>query len=116
MEEEPAKDNSRSKRRKRSKGSQTSENNGPTECSCHDCASMANLIASMENKLDKALQCIEEIECLKKKQMDLKNKNRELEESLEFPHANYNSEEETSRTEQGYRGVGRRCETIMKAS
>ena len=49
---------------------------------------MANSIASMEKKLDKALQCIEEIECLKKKQIDLENKNRELEESLElFAHA-----------------------------
>ena len=83
-EEEVAKEDSRRKRRKRSKGSQTSEENESAACSCHDCASMAHSIASMEKKLDKALRCIQEIESLKQKQSDLEIKNKELEESLDF--------------------------------
>ena len=83
-EEEAAKEDARRKRRKRSKGSQTSEENKSAACSCHDCASMAHSIASVEKKLDKALRCIQEIESLKQKQSDLEIKNKELEESLDF--------------------------------
>ena len=83
-EEEAAKEDSRRKRRKRSKGSQTSEENESAACSCHDCASMAHSIASMEKKLEKALRCIQEIESLKQEQSDLEIKNKELEESLDF--------------------------------
>ena len=79
---------------------------------------MANSIASMEKKLDKALQCVQEIECLKKKQAYLENKNRELEDFKPGVRSceNCNSGEEISTTEQGYRGVGRRCESVIKAS
>ena len=70
-EEEAVKEDSTRKRGKRSKGSQTSEENESAACLCHDCASMAHLIASMGKKLHKALRCIEEIESLKQKQSDL---------------------------------------------
>ena len=83
-EEEEVKEDSRRQRRKRRKGSQTSEENESAACSCHDCASMANSIASMGKKLDKALRSIQEIESLKQKQSDLEIKNKELEESLDF--------------------------------
>ena len=70
------------KRRKRSKGSQTC----CEEC-CGSCHNMADSIAEIKEKLDKALNCIQEIEGLKQKQSCLKEKNKELETSLEFAHS-----------------------------
>ena len=81
--EETTKDDSGSrKRRKRSKGSQTCHE----EC-CGTCHNMADSIAAIKEKLDKALDCIQEIEGFKKKQSCLEERNNELETSLEFAHS-----------------------------
>ena len=70
------------KRRKRSKGSQTC----CEEC-CGTCHNMADSITAIKEKLDKALNCIQEIEGLKQKQSCLEERNKELETSLEFAHS-----------------------------
>ena len=70
------------KRKKRSKGSQTC----CEEC-CGSCHNMADSIAAIKEKLDKALDCIQEIEGLKQKQSCLEVRNKELETSLEFAHS-----------------------------
>ena len=48
---------------------------------------MADSIAEIKEKLDKASNCIQEIEGLKQKQSSLEEKNKELETSLEFAHS-----------------------------
>ena len=48
---------------------------------------MADSIAEIKEKLDKALNCIQEIEGLKQKQSCLEEKNKEFETSLEFAHS-----------------------------
>ena len=47
---------------------------------------MADTLAVINSKLDKALDCIKEIEDLKQKQSNLVEKNKELEASLNFAH------------------------------
>ena len=47
---------------------------------------MADTLAVINSKLDKALNCIKEIEDLKQKQSNLEEKNKELESSLNFAH------------------------------
>ena len=47
---------------------------------------MADTLAAINSKLDKALDCIKEIENLKQKQRNLEEKNKELEASLSFAH------------------------------
>ena len=61
------------KRRKRSKGSQTC----CEEC-CGTCHNMADSIAAIKEKLDKALNCIQEIEGLKQKSDSNNSKPRPL--------------------------------------
>ena len=47
---------------------------------------MADTLAVINSKLDKALNCIKEIEDVKQKQSNLEEKNKELEASLNFAH------------------------------
>ena len=47
---------------------------------------MADTLTVINSKLNKALDCIREIEDLKQKQSNLKEKNKELEASLNFAH------------------------------
>ena len=70
------------KRRKRSEGSQTC----CEEC-CGTCHNIADSIAAIKEKLDKALNCIQEMEGLKQKQSCFEERNKELETSLEFVHS-----------------------------
>ena len=48
---------------------------------------MADSIVEIKEKLDKALNCIQEIEGLKQKQSCLEEKSKGLETSLEFAHS-----------------------------
>ena len=48
---------------------------------------MADSIAAIKEKFDKALNCIQEIEGLKQKQSFLEQRNMELETSSEFAHS-----------------------------
>ena len=72
---------SRKRRRKRSKGSKSC----CEEC-CESSHNMAESIAEMKAKFDSVLSCIEDIKELKQKQTSLKEKNKQLEASLEFAH------------------------------
>ena len=65
-EQQATKESSIRKRRKRSKGSQTDNEDCEIE-HCHGCKNMADSLAEINSKLDKALSCIKEIEELKQK-------------------------------------------------
>ena len=84
-EQQATKESSTRKRRKRSKGSQTDNEDCEIE-HCHGCTNMAESLAEINSKLDKALTCIGEMEVLKQKQENLEKKNKELEDSLSFAH------------------------------
>ena len=84
-EQQATKESSIRKRRKRSKGSQTDNEDCEIE-HCHGCTNMADSLAKINSKLDKALSCIREMEELKQKQEYLEKKNKELEDSLSFTH------------------------------
>ena len=83
MEGSEQKQETRKRRRTRSKGSQTQENDeiGSEEC-CVGCREMANTLNEINKKLDMALERIKEIDELREKQAALEKENRMLKESV----------------------------------